>query len=472
MVATTTEILENITNDNGVVPSNPKERIAQDAEQFRKLLQELTNRVKEVKEQLEPTLTRATSHDIKISKGISYLSVKHHALLQYITNLAFFLHLKLSGKQVAGHPFVESLVELRTLLEKMKPLEQKLKYQIDKLVRAAAAGVVEETEQEKGGKSGKKRKTLTAGLSDAAVVGALLDVRLADALYSLVCLYNAAADPLAFRPNPANLTNIAAEMVEEKEEGWSIALSVQLIPNEFARLPTHKYFPNLAHSYPPGPVSSGLYRVKKIAPVTYDDTQATSKAAKSASRLAEKAARSRVMRELVTEMDDRPEEVDALGGVNEGMGFGDRADQALKERDQYEEENFVRLMMSKKDKKRLMGTGRMRLEDEFDNLNDFSNLVGIQNVEEQESERLKSVLNRRKQPRRQRDSEDDDDERNVPESVDARAAKRGRSGAERSTNRLFNGLIEDPERAKRGNTKFDKAKQYMKKGKNGKKGRK
>lgn len=72
------------------------------------------------------------------------------------------------------------------------------------------------------------------------------------------------------------------------------------------------------------------------------------------------------MRELVTELDDRPEEVDALGGVNEGMGFGDRADQALKERDQYEEENYVRLTMSKKDKKRLMGTGRMRFEDEFD----------------------------------------------------------------------------------------------------------
>lgn len=84
---------------------------------------------------------------------------------------------------MAGHPFVESLVELRTLLEKMKPLEQKLKYQIDKLVRAAAAGVVEETEQEKGGKGGKKKKTGIAGLSDAAVIGALLNVRVEDCGY-------------------------------------------------------------------------------------------------------------------------------------------------------------------------------------------------------------------------------------------------------------------------------------------------
>lgn len=58
MVATTTEILENITNDNGVIHPDPKEIVAQDAEQFKRLLQDLTNRVKDVKEQLNPTLTR------------------------------------------------------------------------------------------------------------------------------------------------------------------------------------------------------------------------------------------------------------------------------------------------------------------------------------------------------------------------------------------------------------------------------
>ncbi|RUP45201.1 hypothetical protein BC936DRAFT_148490 [Jimgerdemannia flammicorona] len=166
-----------------------KEIVAQDADQFIKLLQEFKSRVKEVKDQLSPTLKRVNAYELNTTKGISYLSVKHYTLLQYITNLAFFLHLKLSGKQVGGHPVVESLVELRTLLEKMKPVEQKLKYQIDKLVRAATVGPME-GEVDKGGKAnGKMAKPAMAELSNSAVV---------------------AADPLAFRPNPFNLANSAA----------------------------------------------------------------------------------------------------------------------------------------------------------------------------------------------------------------------------------------------------------------------
>lgn len=61
-------------------------------------------------------------------------------MLQYVTQLAFYVHMKLSGKKLEGHPVVESLVELRVVLEKMKPIESKLKYQIDKLIRAAVIG--------------------------------------------------------------------------------------------------------------------------------------------------------------------------------------------------------------------------------------------------------------------------------------------------------------------------------------------
>lgn len=35
---------------------------------------------------------------------------------------------------------IDKLVELRTVLEKMRPIDQKLKYQVDKLLRQAADG--------------------------------------------------------------------------------------------------------------------------------------------------------------------------------------------------------------------------------------------------------------------------------------------------------------------------------------------
>jgi U3 small nucleolar ribonucleoprotein protein LCP5 len=104
-----------------------------------------------------------------------------------------------------------------------------------------------------------------------------------------------------------------------------------------------------------------------LAPVTYDeDTRKSSKLDKNQNRLMEKASRSRIMRDLMTEMDDRPEEVDALGGVNEGMGFGDKLDRQMVEKDQYEENNYVRLAVTRKEKKRLQSNNRMRFDNEFD----------------------------------------------------------------------------------------------------------
>ena len=44
--------------------------------------------------------------------------------------------MKLNGQLIQNHPIIENLIELRIVLEKLKPLEQKLKYQIDKLIRA------------------------------------------------------------------------------------------------------------------------------------------------------------------------------------------------------------------------------------------------------------------------------------------------------------------------------------------------
>ena len=61
-------------------------------------------------------------------------------MLSYCTNISFYLLLKASGGKVKDHPVIGQLVELRTVMEKIKPLEQKLQYQIDKLVRTANTG--------------------------------------------------------------------------------------------------------------------------------------------------------------------------------------------------------------------------------------------------------------------------------------------------------------------------------------------
>lgn len=62
-----------------------------------------------------------------------------HNLLGYITNLSFYLLLKVNGYKIEAHPVIDQLIKLRVVLEKCQPLELKLKYQIDKLIKAANA---------------------------------------------------------------------------------------------------------------------------------------------------------------------------------------------------------------------------------------------------------------------------------------------------------------------------------------------
>jgi len=84
--------------------------------------------------------SRIGSKEIDTTKGLSFLEVKYHILLEYITNLSMLMYRKLNGESIQDHGAVLALIEQRTILEKMKPVEQKLKYQIDKLVRAAVVG--------------------------------------------------------------------------------------------------------------------------------------------------------------------------------------------------------------------------------------------------------------------------------------------------------------------------------------------
>ncbi|KIX99743.1 uncharacterized protein Z520_04379 [Fonsecaea multimorphosa CBS 102226] len=78
------------------------------------------------------------------AEGISLLDIKNDLLLSYIQNLAFLVIIKLRNGYTEDSSadlvseVTKHLVELRVYLERgVRPLESKLKYQIDKVVRAA-----------------------------------------------------------------------------------------------------------------------------------------------------------------------------------------------------------------------------------------------------------------------------------------------------------------------------------------------
>lgn len=74
---------------------------------------------------------------------MSFLEMKYNLMLSYCSLISFYILLKLEGKDVSGHPVVERLLHLKLLLEKLRPLDLKMQYQVDKMVRTA---VLEQTD--------------------------------------------------------------------------------------------------------------------------------------------------------------------------------------------------------------------------------------------------------------------------------------------------------------------------------------
>ncbi|XP_051051665.1 neuroguidin isoform X2 [Phodopus roborovskii] len=90
--------------------------------------------------QVQALIKKVQAGTYSTEKGLSFLEVKDQLLLMYLMDLSHLILDKASGGSLQGHPAVLRLVEIRTVLEKLRPLDQKLKYQIDKLVKTAVTG--------------------------------------------------------------------------------------------------------------------------------------------------------------------------------------------------------------------------------------------------------------------------------------------------------------------------------------------
>jgi len=112
---------------NMMNPELVKKIIESDSPELLGLLQEFKDALAQATEKLLPFLTAARSGQVKsTASGMSYLEMKYNLLMSYCTFLAFYLLLKVEGKPVENHPVIHKLTHIKTLFEKLKPLDQKL----------------------------------------------------------------------------------------------------------------------------------------------------------------------------------------------------------------------------------------------------------------------------------------------------------------------------------------------------------
>lgn len=125
--------------------------IERDAPELLALLAELTESLQEVRSRVGPVLQQVQGGQLATAEGLSYLEAKHLLLLSYCTHIVFYVLLKAEGAPVTTHPVISRLLQLRTTLEKLRPIDKKLAYQIDKLLAAGQKPLAASQHGEDGG---------------------------------------------------------------------------------------------------------------------------------------------------------------------------------------------------------------------------------------------------------------------------------------------------------------------------------
>ncbi|XP_050307044.1 neuroguidin-A [Anthonomus grandis grandis] len=104
------------------------------------LLSEMNVSAQHVASLVDNMIQKVRNGELTTDQGLSFLEVKYNMLLSYLINLTYIVLRKCSGEPIEGDPCIDRLIELRTVLEKIRPIDHKLKYQIDKLVKTAVTG--------------------------------------------------------------------------------------------------------------------------------------------------------------------------------------------------------------------------------------------------------------------------------------------------------------------------------------------
>ncbi|GAA6099023.1 neuroguidin [Tachysurus ichikawai] len=122
------------------------EVVEEDLPKAVQLLNTLTQQVAFVTSHIRDLIKKIQNKTYPTSKGLSFLDLRYHLLLFYLQDVAHVMSVKADGQSLKDNGAIHRLVTIRTVLEKMRPIDQKLKYQIDKLVRTAVTGSLAEND--------------------------------------------------------------------------------------------------------------------------------------------------------------------------------------------------------------------------------------------------------------------------------------------------------------------------------------
>ncbi|KAL9190060.1 hypothetical protein ACHAXT_007271 [Thalassiosira profunda] len=299
--------------------------------------------------------------------GLDFLQAKNGLMLSYLIDLTVLLRCRMqrpsagnddgggdsdgddsdgdgstqkqSQQRQEADECLARLLETKTALEKLRPLEKKMRYQIDKLLALATLGAGtfagagrEEEEEEEGDIGGKKGGMDSAGDGEEREEG------------------KAASDPLSFKPDLSGMMQMFQEDGEEAngEENDSDAES------DIGDDDDKPSRPQIALEKDDAP-PAGVYQPPRLhsVPFELDNEAQAAKERRLLQKQLDKQSRSELTAVVRSQFTDAPEVEDARGGAM--LGKQSAASRRIAARDadiqEFEETQMLRLTMGKSEKK-------------------------------------------------------------------------------------------------------------------------
>ena len=324
--------VEHLSKDlSSMTKAQRLELIASHSPELLGIVSELKDLMVELKDRIAPissVMKQIHEEGAVQDDVVDYLEVKQQLLLSYCMNVLFYVYMKAQGKSVQNHPVMKQLLKLRYAMEKMRPLDGKLKHQIDRLVSYSTSS-----------------SSSSSSSSGGATSGLL-------------------------RPDPSSLLAAAAGGGVSKQQLSGRRSKQQQDADDSGDNDDDD--------------AVGIYQAPKRTAVPYKDSESQlDKKQQKLEKHRNKLKRSELMDTLREEFGSAPETA-ASSGL--GMRAGDlqKLQEEENERLQFEEDRFIRTTMSRKEKKtikkRTAEASRLDNFDDIGDIGDFDEIAKLSSI--------------------------------------------------------------------------------------------
>eukprot|EP00825_Cyclidium_porcatum_P001273 TRINITY_DN10581_c0_g1_i1.p1 TRINITY_DN10581_c0_g1~~TRINITY_DN10581_c0_g1_i1.p1 ORF type:complete len:388 (-),score=90.00 TRINITY_DN10581_c0_g1_i1:755-1918(-) len=218
LVSSSSPELQDPKEDPSLNSDQRKQIIERDSKDLEKLLQEIQNSFLEVRSRLPKLAKKVSGKKINLSSGIGFLNSKNHIFLDYIQGLLLYLLHRVSGQTLDKSELIKQLIYYKILIMKMFPVEQKLEYQINKLLQIGIRSE-EQANLKKLQKKHQQSYKENAGQEDQQTENLKSDLDLQKSLDTNQ-INQTEQDPTLFRPRPDLIQQKYLKQQEKLKKIW------------------------------------------------------------------------------------------------------------------------------------------------------------------------------------------------------------------------------------------------------------